>query len=175
MNETAPFVIDRGMYEGKSIDDPAIPDEYLLAQQHNLRNVPEGHELRVALDAFTAELDRRGRGADVSPPAPPQGMFRVGAPISAAEAARRARAATARHAAGAAPEAPDAPVARPAAVSALMPCGHPTSDLGRAEGSWRGVCKGCERLERARARLSTGEDAHDILLEFEAEIRGYKP
>ena len=43
------------------------------------------------------------------------------------------------------------------------------------QGSWRGACSGCERLERIRMTIVAGADPAEALLAFEAEIRGYKP
>lgn len=165
------FVFDRGKYKG--VPPCEVPDAYLLTQWSALKDVPEGHELREVHEAVREELEGRGKLPAAAPKAAtnPE-AFRVPAPIPAAEAARRARAFANGHA---------DPSVGPPAVShapsrsrtALMPCGHPTEDLKPVEGSWKGVCGGCERLQRALAALPTG-DAAAVLLDFEAEIRGFK-
>jgi hypothetical protein len=167
------FVFGKGKY--RDVPPCEVPDAYLLAQHASLKGVPEGHEYRETFDAIVAELDARGKLPEETAKAPANAaVFRVPAPIPAAEAARRARAAANGTAVGS-PEATQSPPAPRAGHSTLMPCGHPTADLKPVQGSWRGVCAGCQRLERYRMAIAGGQEPADALLAFEAEIRGYKP
>lgn len=166
------FVFGQGKF--KDVPPCEVPDAYLLTQWQALKAVPEGHEYRETFDAICAELEARGKlpEAPVQRQPPNNAAFRVPPPIPAAEAARRARA----HANGAAQASvgpPAAPRSHQTAPPVLMPCGHPTEDLTPVEGSWKGLCRGCDRLQRALTGLASG-NAADILLAFEAEIRGFK-
>lgn len=173
MEVISAFRFDKGPHRDKAPSQ--APTDYLLKVRKELRSVPPGHELREVLDAVVSELRLRGV-EDLAEKAPiNEDAFRVPPPIPAAEAERRARRAVA---------ATDSPVGAPAAPrllpasspgpTTLMPCGHPTGDLRPVQGSWRGVCGACERLEQYRMAIAGGQDPAEALLLFEAEIRGFK-